>query len=225
MLAKPLILFSASLLYAANCVPVNPPQYGRVNIEAVNLIGNPIRNLTIELIPLGRPAAQSLDFEGAVATRVPYGAYRMRVGAPAYQPAEREIRVAQANTAIRLELPLPRECENYATILGNAKLGNVKPAVGPGNLWVKAIPVFGTGGSEAPIAADGTFRIAGLDDGNYLLMVLDGSTILYTETLAKVSGNRQVTLDLRPRILPHRCCYINFALLILIFALASPVMR
>jgi hypothetical protein len=192
MLAKPLILFSAALLYAADCVPVNPPQYGRIRVDAVNLIGTPIRNLTIELTPVGRPAAQSLDFEGALADRVPYGAYRMRVGAPAYQPAEREIRVAQSDATVRLELPLPRECSNYATVVGTAKL-----PPGTGKLWIKAVPVVGTGGSEAPIAADGTFRIAGLDDGNYLLLVLDGSTILHTETLPKVSGNRPVALDLR----------------------------
>jgi hypothetical protein len=167
------------------------PKTGRIEVQAFDFIGRPLRNISVDLAALGRQAGPAVEFQGAVAERVPYGTYKIRVGAPAYAAVERDIRLNQAELAVRVELPLPMEGHDYASVSGS-----IKPVPRGRKLWVKVVPLYGTGGSEALVRPDGSFRVAGLDEGSYVLVVLDGESILHTETLTRVSGDRSVSITL-----------------------------
>ena len=194
MLVRQILLFSATVMLAADCVPSGPPQYGRVQVEAYDFIGTPIRTFDAELSALGNRGKSEIEVRRGVAERVPYGSYKIRVGAAAFNPAEREIRVAQGDTVVRVELSLPGSCSGSAGIGGS-----VQPLPAGRKLWLKVVPLYGAGGTEAPVGSDGSFKIAGLDEGSYLLLVLDGTTVLHSETVSRLADNRTVNIALGRR--------------------------
>jgi hypothetical protein len=64
---------------------------------------------------------------------------------------------------------------------------------------VKLVPVIGTGDSEAPVNQNGDFLIGGLDYLDYLLLILDGKSIIHTANVQASDGRERVNVDLGQR--------------------------
>ena len=184
------LMFAAALLCSAECTQVQPAGDARVEVSAFSLLGERIANAGVDLIEVGTRKSMRSEFRGTVA-RIPYGTYMLRVSAPGFRASERELRVDQPEVLVRIPLSVARECEGFAE-LG----GSVQPAPRDRELWVKLVPVFGSGGAEARVSQDGAFLVSGLDDGNYLLLVLDRTTVVHTETL-QIRASRRVRVNLR----------------------------
>ncbi len=189
MRAKLFLMLSTALLCSGECIQVGPPQFGRIEIQAFSSLER-LPNFEIDLVQVGSGKSLTSKFHGAVASRIPYGLYRVRVSAPGFRSIERELLLDQPALVVRAQLTVSMECGGSAQIDGS-----IQPAPGGRELWVKVVPAIGSGGSEAPVGRDGKFLIAGLDGGDYLLLVLDGKSIVHTRTL-EAFGEKHVTVEL-----------------------------
>jgi hypothetical protein len=185
-----LLILSAALICNGECVQVAAPQYGRIEVSAFSIIGERIRNITIALIEVGTQKSLRSDIHSEVATRIPYGTYRMRVSAAGFRTVEREVRLNQPEVFMRTQLSVSSECGSFAEIGGS-----LQPAPGNREFWVKVVPVRGSGGAEAHVSPKGAFLISGLDDGDYFLLVLDGPAIVHTRSV-RIAGSQRVSIEL-----------------------------
>ena len=183
------LLLAYALLANAECVQVGEIKYGAIEVIASNLLGDRIDSAIPELIESGSRKPLKSAFRCGVA-RVPYGEYLLRVQAPGYRSSELGIRVYQSESVVRTQLAVGAECLGYSSIGGS-----IKSKAGERELWVKAIPLHGVGGSETRVGRYGTFLLAGLDSGEYLLIVLDGSSVVHTRAV-KAAGDATVNIDL-----------------------------
>jgi len=125
-----------------------------------------------------------------VAKKIPYGTYTLRVSAPGFRGVQRDFRLDQTEVSVRTQLSVSVECGGFAKIGGS-----VEPAPKDRELWIKLVPLRGVGGSEVRVSRDGSFLTSGLDDGQYLLLVLDGKTVLHSESF-DVTGSKRVVVGL-----------------------------
>jgi hypothetical protein len=183
------LLLAYALLVNAECVQVGEIKYGTIEVIASDSRGLRIDSVSADLIESGSRKSVKSAFRDGVA-RVPYGEYLLRVQAPGFYTSEFKVRVLQSEMVVRAQLALGAECRGYSSIGGS-----IKSKSGERELWVKAIPLHGVGGSETRVGRYGTFLLAGLDSGEYLLIVLDGSSVVHTRAV-KVAGEATVNIDL-----------------------------
>ena len=143
------------------------------------MLGERLTYPDIDLIEAGTHKSLKSRFNGAVATKIPYGTYIARVSAPGFRRSEREFRLNQPDSLVRIQLSVAIECGGFADVRGG-----IRPAPADRELWVKLVPLRGIGGAEARVSRDGSFLAGGLDDGQYLLLVVDGKAIVHTANFA-----------------------------------------
>lgn len=185
-----LLILSAALLCSGDCVQVGPPQFGRVEVSAFSVLGERLPTLDIDLIEVGTHKSLKSRLNGAVAAKIPYGTYLVRVSAPGFHRSEHEIRLDQPEILVRIQLSVAVECGGFAEVRGS-----IHPAPTDRELWVKLVPLWGVGGAEARVSQDGSFLAGGLDDGQYLLLVVDGKAIVHTASLV-VTRSSSLDVDL-----------------------------
>ena len=179
MRRKLLLILSSALLCSGECIQVGPRQFGRVDVSAYSMLGERLSPLDIDLIEVGTHKSMKSKLKGAVATKLPYGTYVLRVSAPGFRRAEREFRLDQPESSVRIQLSVAVECGGVAQVRGG-----IHPASADRELWVKLVPLRGVGGSEARVGRDGSFLVGGLEDGQYLFLVVDGTAIVHTAMFA-----------------------------------------
>jgi hypothetical protein len=185
-----LLILSAALLCSGECVQVGPQKFGRVEVLAFSILGDRLPTLGIDLIELGTQKKYQVPVPEGVAKKIPYGTYTLRVSAPGFRSVSRELRLDQPEALVRIQLSVSVECGGFAEIGGH-----VQPVPRDRELWVKLVPLRGIGGAEVRVSRDGSFLASGLDDGQYLLLVVDGRAVVHTESLDVPSSTR-VTVDL-----------------------------
>jgi hypothetical protein len=188
MVARLVFLWGITLICAGECIQVEPQRFGRIDVSAFSALGDRISNLGIELRESGTGKDLSSLFKGTVADKVPYGTYTIRVWAPGSRSARREVQVMQPEEWIRMQLSVAMECSTLHEITGFIR--NVNPNT---EIWVKLLPVRGTGGAETPVGRNGAFLFSGLDDGPYLLVVMEGSSVVHTRA---VKAFEEMPLDI-----------------------------
>jgi hypothetical protein len=186
-----LLMLSVAWLCSGECVQVGPPQFGRVEVSAFSILGERLPILGIDLIEFGTHKSLKSRLNGAVATKVPYGTYLVRVSAPGFRRSEREIHLDQPEVLVRMQLAVAVECSSsFAEIRGI-----LRHAPPDRELWVKLVPLQGVGGAEVRISQNGSFLAGGLDEGQYLLLVLDGKAVVHTGNLV-IPASTPVDIDL-----------------------------
>jgi hypothetical protein len=192
--SMPSRLFSViltTLLCNGECVQVGAQEYCRVELVAFDANGVVIPNVGIDVIEAGPRRMFKSTFHGNVGKKLPFGVYTLRVSAPGFRQTELEVRLYQRELKMRVPLALSIECGGFATLRGS-----VRPAPRDRELWLKLVPILGSGGSETPVGRDGHFVAGGFDNGTYLMVLLDGTSPIYTETI-QVFGEKGVTLNLK----------------------------
>ena len=102
----------------------------------------------------------------------------MSASAPGFRRSEHEIRLDQPEILFRIQLSVAIECGGFREVRGS-----IHRAPTDHELWVKLVPLRGVGGTEARVSQDGSFLAGGLDEGQYLLLVVDGEAIVHTVSL------------------------------------------
>lgn len=124
------------------------------------------------------------------AKTLPYGAYIVRGQAPGLVDQERHVLLEQPTLHLRVPLRVGMECED-----GLVQIEGAIVNAAAGGLWIKAFPVIASGGAETRPDSNGHFVIAGLPNGEYFLLGVNGKRILYSETV--FTFNKPIELDLR----------------------------
>jgi hypothetical protein len=123
----------------------------------------------------------------------PYGEYLVEVYALGFSHAWRLIRIAQAETIMRVELKVGYlGCPDPLAAIG----GHIQRNGHDEELWVKAISVRGTGGGEARVSHFGYFLISGLEHSTYLVLVMEREKVLHQRVLTAGIHASQLTIDL-----------------------------
>lgn len=178
------LFFAMSIVYGYECVAV--PQLGRIEVIATDATGATLKHLEVHLSQVG--SKKTFD----IARPVPYGTYALRVRAMGFKAIERDIYLGQPSLLVRTELPVGAECGGLNTIRGK-----IKSAPRDHDLWVKIVPISGTGGAESRAAASGDFLIPGIDYGHYLLIVTEGDKAVHVETLSVRGENKPIEVELQ----------------------------
>ena len=192
MLTKLFWLSSLAALSWAECIQVGPIPRGTVDIMTFDLTGAIIGPTHAELTEVETRKVVQRTSNGKF-NRVPFGEYSIRAWRDGFVSATREIRLEQKSLTVRLQLDIGLECYSFSSLSGT-----VSSKVGNHELWVKSVPLRGSEGTESRIEPSGRFFLGGLTAGDYVVVVLDGSAVIYTEVV-KVIGqtNREISLPFR----------------------------
>lgn len=192
MLSRFLIAIGTGLLLMGECVSEPETRYGRVEVIATDLTGEPV---TVDEVAVFASREQVMTTRSSK-LRLRYGSYQLRVHTPGFDYAWRTFVVDQADMVVRVELVLGHlGCpQPPATISGQIQRLGAK-----GELWVKAIPVRGTGGSEARANKSGDFVIGGLEHSSYLVVVMQDELVLHQQVVKTypVDSALKLSIDLR----------------------------
>ena len=164
------------------------PQLGRVEVLVFDNLGHEVKPSSVSLSGPGLPTWKSPD-------PVPYGEYTLRITADVFHTVERLVRVDQPEQVVRVQLVFAglEDCgDAYSGLHGT--IAGLSPNQ---ELWIKAVPVRGTGGGEARVGRYGNFLIGGLDPGTYVLLVMEGSRVLRSTVVE--TGEKVVAIDLNTR--------------------------
>jgi hypothetical protein len=184
-----LLALTVAWLGHAECIRVGPPQFGRVEVAAFSGLGERLPVLDIDLIEVGTHKSLKSHLKGSVVEKIPYGTYLVRVSAPGFHSSQREILLDQPEVSVRIQLSVAMECadfEEIRAVLHHALAGR--------ELRVKLVPLQGVGGAEARVSHDGSFLFGGLDEGQFLLLVVDGKAIIHAESLGAGGSARWISI-------------------------------
>jgi len=128
-----------------------------------------------------------------ITSTIPYGEYILQVRRPGFRTHEQSLRIYQSRLSVRVFLHLAQITNETLTEV----IGTVTPVPAKaGKLWVKMLPLLATESiGEAEIESDGRFRITGLDEGEYVLVVMQGRESIYMKQI-RLHGVMKTTVAL-----------------------------
>ena len=131
------------------------------------------------------------------AKHVPYGANEIRVSESGFVSVWRSVIIAQKHTVVRVVLEVgAEECGGTKGVIG----GQIRGMRRGEELWVKAVPVRGQGGDETMVSPSGSFLLAGLATGEYLVLITRGDQVIHSRTQrvgGSVDEGRSLHIDLK----------------------------
>jgi hypothetical protein len=163
-----------------------------VNIEVINVNGEPVKSFEWTLTESGTKKIFGSYYDNRVAN-IPHGEYLVRVRAPGYRTVEQGIRVYQPEISLRFLSSVSNS--TYGSIIGTLR-SEYKQA-GEFRVVLVAVPRTNTAVVETFVRQDGTFEFSGLDSGDYILLVLRGLTVLHSEPIRSLIGEKRLDLNVR----------------------------
>lgn len=188
-----LTLLLVSLAFAAGeCHQVPEQKFGSIVAMAFDGLGHPTPSVELQLINPTTQEVQESSRRGRIDS-VLYGRHEIRILAPGFRSETLLIDLAQPELAVRAQLAISLECPSKASTLS----GSISPPPQGRELWVKAVPLRGVGGSETLITPRGFYSISGLKPGEHMIAVLHGKSVIYTKVI-EVSQDTNLSIKLTP---------------------------
>jgi len=176
------------------------PAAGEVEFHVINWHGRKLPQYSLTITARGGPDAREwkLSDTGPRTIRLPYGHYKVAAGASLHDGAEREFAVETGRSVVTVALPPSHwgESEVRYTELSGTVTG---AGAGRRELMVRLVAIFGDLRRQERAEPDGRFGFAEVPDGEYLLLVLDGSQILREVRVTKTPQLGTVTVPLTPQ--------------------------
>lgn len=158
---------------AGECIYI-PPE-GVLEIIAVDILGGRIENLEIVLDSptFGRRERITNG------SKLPYGHHRLEVRAGGFAARGVMAHVFEPFVTIRVVLNIGSiGCPRHPAAI-SGRITGLTPET---ENWIKAVPLRGTDSFEAPVTSTGRFLLSGLDHTQYILLVIQGSTVVHQQT-------------------------------------------
>jgi len=134
------------------------------------------------------------EFVGGVGKNIPFGQYRLRVGAEGFPSSEKTVVVGSPETWITVGLDFPFEYPRPVITLS----GSFTPRNRiPDSARVKLTGVFMDAGAEARVDPQGWFSMSGLVGGDYFLTLIAGSRVINLRVVHVRVSNKPLNIDLR----------------------------
>jgi len=162
----------------------------RLTIEVWNPANERIEVPQIKLVEVGtKQELIPIQHDGAL--EIPYGEYSLSVSAPGYRRFEQYIRIYQSEVYRRISLSVANS--RYQTLAGIVK------SQSPSSYWVRLISLSSnnTNAQDAKIKPDGSFQFAGLDGGDYLILVLRDGVIVASVRQHSVLNDHIIEINLK----------------------------
>lgn len=176
MLVRMLSLILPTTLLASECISLPDTREGTLDVLGMDITAQAVGAVTFDVFPYESGTALIKAAAGKV--RLRYGRYRIRAWARGFSSGWGEVQIAQPENLLRIILPLGAiGCADEPATIG----GIVNGLSGLPNLWVKVVPVRGTGSAEARVSRNGYFLLSGLERTDYLLLLLRGEDVLYRD--------------------------------------------
>lgn len=194
--------FAAAILAMSASLPgqSEPPKGSVVTFEFVNTFGNePLSGRFVLDSSNGR--IHDGKVTGELTLSLPYGKYLALYEGNFFSPVSREVIVDQPEALFVLSEPL----KNFAGIDAppldpffiSVRVQPVKPCAPGTSLWAKLVGVYSTYSAERKIGPNGFALFDAIDDGPYVLMIVDGTQ---TRAIQLVEADRKVkTISITPQ--------------------------
>jgi hypothetical protein len=130
---------------------------------------------------------------GELTLSLPYGKYLAFYQDTIYSPVSREVIVDQPEALFVLTEPLRNVVSDFSSPDPSAigvRVQPVKPCTPGRSLWAKLVGVYSTYSAERKIGPNGSALFDELDDGSYVLMIVDGTQ---TRAVQLVNADRRIT--------------------------------
>ena len=198
MITRSLCGISIVAMLMAECLPGPETREAVLDVVATDLTGERIYDIEVELFDVTGRVAEITAKSTRVRAR--YGDYRLRVYSPGFHSAWRDIRIYQPEKVVQIELRHGAiGCPDPPAEIGGRVLQRGKSS----ELWVKAVPIRGTGGGEARVSEYGYFLIGGLERSTYLVVVLRGERPVFQQVVKTYPGDASksnLTIKLDPGV-------------------------
>ncbi len=171
--------FASALMITTSAMAAG--QVATVTVEAWTEADEQIRDPQIYLVKFGTEERVGV-FHNGRASGIPVGEYSLRVREPGFKWHDQRLSVRSQEVYTKLLLHVA----NLPTNL--AKLNGVIKSASPSD-WIKLVPILNSGAPilEAKVRSDGTFELAGIDAGDYFILVIRGSRVVWTKQLSILS--------------------------------------
>jgi hypothetical protein len=156
-----------------------------IHIEVLTLDGNSLDDASVEL-SMESVSRIVLSFdakEGCYRSdEIPYGIYKLLIRRAGFRFHDQSLPVFQGHVSIRVFLRLSRSTDEEPTQV----IGMVIPAPPSGTkLWVKMLPLLTTEYiGETIVRPDGKFLLSGLDAGEYVIVLMNGTNAVYIKQVS-----------------------------------------
>lgn len=165
-----------ALTAGAECVEIPETRFGRLSVEAYDVLGNSLTNPEIEITG---PDSRRVKFSNG--RRLRFGRYSVSVVLPGFYPARREIVIDQPKLVARVELSIGHDCYRG---FGGEITGTVKDA-NLSDVWVKGIRLRGTEAVETRVdPRSGRYVLRGMPGGEYVVLVMRGRDVLHQRVVS-----------------------------------------
>jgi hypothetical protein len=167
---------------------------GTLNIRIVSSLGATVRVGRLSIYANGT-RAYSADVAGETTVRLPYGQYSVDFSSIAWKPVHRQVKVDKPEVLVILGTTR----EEFPGFLPEMRMEpliislRVSPAIACSQglaLWAKLVGVFSDYSAEREIGPLGFTKFDPVDDGTYVVMIVDGERVRSVQsvtTTAKVS--------------------------------------
>jgi len=190
-------LAAALLLVGTDCVFGQiqldaGPQFAKIHVHAVDLLGHQIRHANFGLVPTGGEGKLPIESSSGDFSHIPYGKYVLRAMAAGFNIAQREIKVDRREVWVTVALLV---WEAHAIRPEPTLAGEVIPPISTKTAWAKLVGVYNDVTMEAAITEGRFFHFEPEAPGIYVVMIIDDGRILDL-TQVEVQGYKRLQLQL-----------------------------
>jgi hypothetical protein len=156
----------------------------KVEVQVLTFVGEHLEDAVVTLVQkaTNKALGQLLTVKDArhITSLVPYGEYELHVRRPGFRSHKQSLPIYQPRLSLRVFLRVAQITDEAPTEV----VGTVTAVPASAKLWIKMFPLLtGEFIGEAEVESDGRFRLTGLDAGEYLLVVMNGTECIYTKQL------------------------------------------
>jgi hypothetical protein len=168
-----------------------------IHVQVLTFLDEPLESARVALFQRGTNkelrGAFSRRRDEYVAARVPLGEYVLKVSSPGMRNHEQRLMVRQSLLSFRVFMRVGALTDvPPSRITGTVK----RRPVGKELLWVKLLPLLSNESlAETEVQGDGRFEFVGLDEGDYVLVVMKGTKAVYMKQVS-LYGSLDVRVDL-----------------------------
>lgn len=167
-------------------------RFGTVRFFVTDTQGRPLRAYEIEI--LGSPSLRKVVSPNSE-IRLPFGRYTINARASLHHSIKKPLVVDAAKSLMIIALPF--RDPGLSTVLHSSMSGlvlHLPPGNGP--RWVRALSLRGDSHRIAEVQEDGSFVVASLPYGDYLIAVFQGGTALQVRRFSFTVQEEKAIIDL-----------------------------
>lgn len=180
-----LVLLTSAALHAAECHSIPVLQEGQLEILVSDSTGQRHNDYKATLTRTVAPRA--VTPLRSPKQKIPYGDYVLRIEVPGFRFHEQTIHISSPETEVRAELEIAYIGCPYPPSIIRGQIQNLPVRQ---EIWAKAVPLRGPGGTESRVHGAGYFELRGLRHGSYILLLTTDDRVLHQEIVVSQEPGR-----------------------------------